>query len=109
MILGSLLICAPAYISEFLYRHCEEAREDARFRNDHSLFVQAFRVKASLYNLMFYTVYLFRRACFAAVLVFLADHPLVQIPLIALSSLGVRSALSCSSCCTWRTSGRLKA
>jgi hypothetical protein len=97
MIIGSLLVCAPAYISEFYYRHAPEARNNVAFRQDHSMFLSGFRVKASLYNLMFYPIYLIRRTAVAAILVFLTDYPVVQLSLLAVSSIVVSLCVSTSS------------
>ncbi len=80
----------PAYLSEFYYRYAEEASNDKQFRCDHAAFVKGFRVRDSLYNLMFYPIFLFRRTCYAAVLVFLADFPRLQLALVIISSLVVR-------------------
>jgi hypothetical protein len=93
IVIGALLVCAPAYISDFYYRHITESREDPAFRQDHAMFLQAFRVKTNIYNLMFYPIFLMRRTVFAAILVFLVDYPVLQIGLISISTLVVQSGL----------------
>jgi hypothetical protein len=104
MIGGSLAICTPAYFSEFFYEHAEEARYDHEFRRRHSSFLQNFRTKADLLNIMFYPIYLFRRLVFAAILVFLFAFPRIQLGFIIVSSIAVLTICTfvgsiSSTCC----------
>ncbi len=87
IILGSLSVCCPAYISEFIYQYYPEVQSNAEFQARYSTLLAGFNAKNDLYAAMFYPIFLFRRTAAAAALVILAGHPYIQLTLLVVISI----------------------
>ncbi len=92
VIVGCLLVGAPAFISEFLYQNQQLATTDTDFRAAHASFITGFRVKANVLNLMYYPIFLFRRLTFAATITLLVNYPSLQLSFILIQSLAVSAS-----------------
>lgn len=86
MIGGCLLICVPALVSDFLFRNKTLAINDKEFRSTFSCYLNGFRIKANIINLMFYPIYMFRRLVFAFTIVILTSVPELQLAFIAVGT-----------------------
>jgi len=86
--MSCMLVGVPAFISEFLYLHREEASGDKQFKIVHSSYISGFRVKANIMNLMYYPIYIFRRLAFATTIVILYDYPVVQLVFVNIGTFG---------------------
>jgi hypothetical protein len=93
IVIGSLLVCCPAYISEFLYRNYPKAMTSTGFQARHSTLLSGFEYKRDILVIMFYPIFLFRRAATAAILSILVNYPYIQLGLLLCCSVTV------SLCC----------
>lgn len=95
-----MLIIIPSLISEFLYQNHDCAKKSKPFITRHASYIKGFRVRANILNLMFYSIFLFRRLCFAAIIVFLSNYPELQISLIFITTQAVFFGISnCKKVC----------
>ena len=83
------LVVVPSALSEFLYQNYESAKDDKSFINAHGSYINGFRVKANILILMYYPIFMFRRLCYSAIIVFLSEYPYVQLALISICNIAV--------------------
>ena len=78
---GFVVFC-PAYLSEFLFQHFDDAQDSTGFRDKFNSLIKEFDIEKGISKLHFYPIFLLRRSIFGAILVFLQDSPYTQLIMI---------------------------